>query len=132
MREQPKVFEYAKEIGMEPLALMDKIRAWKLPVKSHMVSLNSDIIAEIEKHLSKESTSRKKVKKKKAKTTKAVKKKTKTTGTTKKKTTSKTVTKKEKTIIAKSITKKTVSKAQSEESTKKAKKQSFDEGPNPK
>ena len=121
MREQPKVFEYAKEIGMEPLALMDKIREWNLPVKSHMVSLSTDIIAEIERHLNKESTPNKKAKKKKATKKKAVKKKT--TETTKKKTTSKTVTKKEKTVITKSITKKTVkSKPQSEESTKKVKK----------
>ena len=121
MREQPKVFEYAKEIGMEPLALMDKIREWNLPVKSHMVSLSTDIISEIERHLNKESTSNKKAKKKKVTKKKAAKKKT--TETTKKKTTSKVVTKKEKTVIAKSITKKTVkSKPQSEESTKKVKK----------
>ncbi len=36
----PKVFEFAKEIGMTPLALMDKIREWHLPVKSHMAELD--------------------------------------------------------------------------------------------
>lgn len=36
----PKVFEFAKEVGMTPLALMDKIREWQLPVKSHMAELD--------------------------------------------------------------------------------------------
>ena len=40
----PKVFEFAKEIGMSPLALMDKIREWQLPVKSHMAELDSDTL----------------------------------------------------------------------------------------
>ncbi|MBX2993513.1 MAG: translation initiation factor IF-2 [Bdellovibrionaceae bacterium] len=43
----PKVFEFAKEIGMSPLALMDKIREWQLPVKSHMAELDSDTLAMI-------------------------------------------------------------------------------------
>ena len=37
---QLKVFEFAKEIGVETLALMDKIREWKLPVRSHMATLD--------------------------------------------------------------------------------------------
>ena len=41
---QPKVFEFAKEIGMETLALMDKIREWKLPVRSHMAELDADML----------------------------------------------------------------------------------------
>lgn len=49
---QPKVFEYAKEIGMETLALMDKIREWGLPVKNHMVELDELVIQEIQKRLS--------------------------------------------------------------------------------
>ncbi len=44
---QPKVFEFAKEIGMETLALMDKIREWKLPVRSHMAELAPDMQDEI-------------------------------------------------------------------------------------
>lgn len=36
----PKVFEFAKEIGMSPLVLMDKIREWQLPIKSHMAELD--------------------------------------------------------------------------------------------
>ncbi|MBX7231110.1 MAG: translation initiation factor IF-2 [Bdellovibrionales bacterium] len=53
--EQPKVFEFAKEIGMETLALMDKIREWKLPVKSHMAPLNPTLIEEIKARIEKES-----------------------------------------------------------------------------
>lgn len=49
--EQPKVFEFAKEIGMETLALMDKIREWKLPVKSHMAILDDQMISEIRHRL---------------------------------------------------------------------------------
>ena len=60
MSEPLKVFEYAKQIGMEPLALMDKLREWKLPVKSHMASLNEGIITEIESRLSKEASAQKK------------------------------------------------------------------------
>ncbi|MBX3033438.1 MAG: translation initiation factor IF-2 [Bdellovibrionaceae bacterium] len=48
----PKVFEYAKEVGMTPLALMDKIREWQLPVKSHMAELPPDVLAQIKTRLS--------------------------------------------------------------------------------
>ncbi len=48
---QPKVFEFAKELGMETLALMDKIREWKLPIKSHMASLDEEMTAEIRSRL---------------------------------------------------------------------------------
>jgi translation initiation factor IF-2 len=47
----PKVFEYAKEIGMTPLALMDKIREWKLPVKSHMAELEPELLSAIKEKL---------------------------------------------------------------------------------
>jgi translation initiation factor IF-2 len=47
----PKVFEYAKEIGMTPLALMDKIREWKLPVKSHMAELEPELLTQIQEKL---------------------------------------------------------------------------------
>ncbi|MFM6929225.1 MAG: translation initiation factor IF-2 [Bdellovibrio sp.] len=43
----PKVFEFAKEIGMTPLALMDKIREWNLPVKSHMAELEPQVLEQI-------------------------------------------------------------------------------------
>ncbi|MBX3018068.1 MAG: translation initiation factor IF-2 [Bdellovibrionaceae bacterium] len=46
-----KVFEYAKEVGMTPLALMDKIREWQLPVKSHMAELTPDLISQIQEKM---------------------------------------------------------------------------------
>lgn len=48
----PKVFEFAKEIGMTPLALMDKIREWHLPVKSHMAELSPEVLEQIKIKLS--------------------------------------------------------------------------------
>lgn len=48
---QPKVFEFAKEIGMETLALMDKIREWKLPVRSHMAELDAELLEQIKTKL---------------------------------------------------------------------------------
>jgi len=48
---QPKVFEFAKEIGMETLTLMDKIREWKLPVRSHMAELDADMLEQIKTKL---------------------------------------------------------------------------------
>lgn len=47
----PKVFEFAKEVGMTPLALMDKIREWHLPVKSHMAELDSGTLEAIKAKL---------------------------------------------------------------------------------
>jgi len=48
----PKVFEFAKEIGWTPLALMDKIREWQLPVKSHMAELEPEVLAQLKVRLS--------------------------------------------------------------------------------
>ena len=67
MGEQPKVFEYAKEIGMETLTLMDKIREWKLPVKSHMAALSEDVITEIQTRLDAELSTGKKRKRQRQK-----------------------------------------------------------------
>lgn len=47
----PKVFEFAKEIGLTPLALMDKIKEWQLPVKSHMAELEPEMLATIRQKL---------------------------------------------------------------------------------
>ena len=47
----PKVFEFAKEIGMTPLALMDKIREWKLPVNSHMAELEPQVLEQMKVQL---------------------------------------------------------------------------------
>ncbi len=50
----PKVFEYAKEIGMTPLALMDKIREWHLPIKSHMAELEPEVLASLKSKMDEE------------------------------------------------------------------------------
>ncbi|MCS6837305.1 MAG: translation initiation factor IF-2 [Bdellovibrionaceae bacterium] len=46
-----KVFEFAKEVGLAPLALMDKIREWGLPIKSHMAELSDEQILDLKKRL---------------------------------------------------------------------------------
>jgi len=71
----PKVFEFAKEVGMTPLALMDKIREWQIPVKSHMAELEPEILEQIKVKLSGEKTSET-AKPKKTATRKAPAKKT--------------------------------------------------------
>ena len=47
----PKVFEFAKEIGMTPLALMDKIKQWQIPVKNHMAELEPEVLAQLRSKL---------------------------------------------------------------------------------
>ena len=59
-----KVYEFAKEIGVETITLMDKIRKWGLPIKSHMADLTTDLIEQIRTKLDEESGSRKDDKKK--------------------------------------------------------------------
>lgn len=71
----PKVFEFAKEIGMTPLALMDKIREWNLPVKSHMAELEPTVLEQIKIKLSGGEKSTEEAKPKKAATRKAAPKK---------------------------------------------------------
>lgn len=112
---QPKVYEFAKEIGMETIALMDKIREWKLPVKSHMAALDDGTMEEIKKRLEEpaDDGAKKKTKKKVAKK-KVAAKKTVAKKTDAKKVTKKKVTKK-KTVVKKSsagtaVTKKAVTK----------------------
>ena len=48
----PKVFEFAKEIGMTPLALMDKIKEWHLPVKNHMAEIEPEVLDQLKSKLS--------------------------------------------------------------------------------
>jgi translation initiation factor IF-2 len=60
----PKVFEFAKEVGMTPLALMDKIREWQLPVRSHMAELAPEQLATIKAKLSEGSGEKSETKKK--------------------------------------------------------------------
>ena len=112
---QPKVYEFAKEIGVETLSLMDKIRKWKLPVKSHMAPLSPEIVEQIVEKLEEESgkKSAKKTKKKKVSKKKTAAKKTtkKAKATKKKKTVKKAVQKTVKeTSTATKTTKKTVAK----------------------
>lgn len=77
---QPKVYEFAKEVGIETLALMDKIREWHLPIKSHMAGLDEAMISEIKERLAAEAGAKKGATAKKTKVKKKVaKKKTKTT-----------------------------------------------------
>lgn len=60
-----KVYEFAKEIGVETITLMDKIRKWGLPIKSHMADLNPDLMEQIRLKLNEESGSSKEDGKKK-------------------------------------------------------------------
>ncbi|HEY1080130.1 MAG TPA: translation initiation factor IF-2, partial [Bdellovibrio sp.] len=71
----PKVFEFAKEIGMTPLALMDKIREWNLPVKSHMAELDPQVLEQIKIKLSGGGKASEEVKPKKTATRKVTPKK---------------------------------------------------------
>lgn len=51
---QLRVFEFAKQIGMETLGLMDKLREWQIPVKNHMATLDEDMVSLIQKKLNEE------------------------------------------------------------------------------
>jgi translation initiation factor IF-2 len=64
---QPKVYEFAKEIGIETLTLMDKIREWNLPIRSHMAGLDEAMILEIKSRFDAEAGTKKETKAKKAK-----------------------------------------------------------------
>lgn len=61
-----KVFEFAKEIGIETISLMDKIREWKLPIKSHMATLDAELISAIKDRLREEAEAQNPKKKSKA------------------------------------------------------------------
>ena len=52
MTETRKVFEFAKEIGIETLALMDKLKSWEIQVKNHMASLDAETMNTIREKLS--------------------------------------------------------------------------------
>lgn len=95
-----KVYQFAKELDLETIALMDKIKKWGLPVKSHMAALDDETIELIKKKLSEESGKSSKKAKKTTKKAKA-KKKTATKKTAKKKT-AKKVTKKK---VSQNVTK---------------------------
>jgi translation initiation factor IF-2 len=76
---QIKVFEFAKEIGIETISLMDKIREWKLPIKNHMATLDDEMISTIKGRLEEEiaaKSDKKKTAKSAGSTKKAAMKKT--------------------------------------------------------
>lgn len=107
-----KVFEFAKEIGLETIHLMDKIKEWGLPVKSHMAVLSEDqrneIINKLKEASESKSTTKKKATKKKASADKS---------TTKKKAATKKATTK-KVAVKKATTKKVTKKASAATSEK--------------
>ncbi len=100
-----KVFEFAKELGVETIALMDKIREWQLPVKSHMATLDDEMMEEIKNRLGEESKAAQPTKKKTVRKKAAPKKE----GATKK-VTKKTVAKKATSASAATTTKKKTTK----------------------
>ena len=62
----PKVFEFAKEVGMTPLALMDKIKEWQFPIKNHMAEIEPEVLEQIKSKLSVPATAQTDEKPKKA------------------------------------------------------------------
>ncbi|MBE8221404.1 MAG: translation initiation factor IF-2 [Bdellovibrionales bacterium] len=106
-----KVFELAKQLGLETLDLMDEIKSAGFVVKNHMTVLDEQLISNIKSLLSKKAdkaTSKKK---------KVTKKKVAAKKTISKKVTAKKVTKKVNTTITKAVVKK-VSKAKATKDTK--------------
>lgn len=91
-----KVFEFAKEVGLETLVLMDKIKEWNLPVKSHMSTLDEKTIEKIKSKLEAEAEAKSAASGKKKKKTAAKKKATAT-----KKTATKKVAKKKTSAVKK-------------------------------
>ncbi len=63
---QVKVFEFAKQVGLETLVLMDKIKEWKLPIKNHMAVLDDHMVETIQTRLREETESQAPAKKKTA------------------------------------------------------------------
>ena len=49
-----KVYELAKELGMESMALLEKLKQLDIDVKSHMSSLGSEEARIVRDHLAKE------------------------------------------------------------------------------
>lgn len=64
---QPKVFEFAKEIGFETLTLMEKLRKWNIPVKNHMTELDEKTLQTIRDHILSETEKQKKTMQSKSK-----------------------------------------------------------------
>lgn len=103
-----KVYQFAKELGVETLTLMDKIKEWDLPVKSHMSALDEGTMSLIKEKLSdtsgsgaKKATKKKATKKKVTKKASTAKKKTAKKAATKKATTKKVTKKKAASTVTK-------------------------------
>ena len=126
-----KVYDLAKKLGLTSADLMIKIKKLKLPVKSHMVDISSDIVEQIETALSQKTEPQKKpTKKTTAKKTATKKPATKKTATqktttkkpaTKKTTTKKTTSAKKTTTQKNTKSKKTTTKKTTKSPTKKNK-----------
>lgn len=71
----PKVFEFAKQIGMETLSLMDMLKTWNIPVKNHMAELDTDTLELIKSKLEESKAAKTSTKKKKTAAKKKVAKK---------------------------------------------------------
>ncbi len=112
-----KVYQFAKELNLETIALMDKIKKWDLPVKSHMSALDEDTMSLIKTKISDEGSSVKKVTKKKTTKKKAATKKTAKKKTTKKAT--KKVTKKKVTTTVKKVSSGVTKESPTETAVKK-------------
>lgn len=78
----PKVFEFAKEIGLTPLALMDKIKEWHMPVKNHMAELEPEVLEQIKSKLAGPAADANEAKPKKTATRKPAAKKAEVSGPT--------------------------------------------------
>ncbi len=91
----PKVFEFAKELGMSTIDLMDKLKQWGIPVKNHMVELDKAAVLKIQNMMEEEKQAPKKKAKKKTQVKKrASKKKVSKKKVSKKKVSKKTAPKK--------------------------------------
>ena len=55
---QPKVFEFAKELGLQTLELMDRLREWKVPVKNHMAELDEASVELVRTKLGEEASAK--------------------------------------------------------------------------
>lgn len=101
-----KVFELAKDLGIETLNLMDEIKSAGFVVKNHMAVLDEQLIVDIKSWLEKKAEKPDLKKKKKLAKKKVVAKKTLSKKTETKKVAKKKVTKKVSSTITKTIVKK--------------------------
>ena len=123
-----KVYQFAKELGLETIALMDKIKKWGLSVKSHMSTLDDETMTLIKAKLEEDNNAfTKKATQKKAKTKKKSthKKKTTTTTSTKKKATKKKVTTTVKNVSSRKIGEDSVPSKSTKKALKKASQKSI-------